>query len=82
MCWLIFLLLSFLQTLASKAGEKENTLKDQLATEAAKRGEVERNIARLQEQLKKHAEELEAVKANSFVHKKAMEKAIGDAKSV
>ena len=53
-------------------------MKDQLAAEVGKPEEAEKNIARLQGELKKHSEELEAVKADSSLRKQAMKKAIGD----
>lgn len=55
-------------------------LKDQLADEASKRGEAERDIAWLRGELEKHSVEVEAMKADSYLQKQAMEKGIGDAK--
>ena len=56
-----------------KAGERETTMKDQLAAKTGKREKAERDVAQLQEGYKKLSEELEALKADSALKDQALE---------
>ena len=70
-----------MQALALRAGEKETTLMDRPAVEARKREENDKEVMQLREELKRNAEELHVLKTGSDNQRRAMEKALEDAKS-